>query len=258
MSNKGTKEGTLEEERFVQLLNEKKCLKFWKILGLNPENHYAVRVIFKQFGRINGEKILSKADAFIIEGHIPDEFLKKNKYLLTEENIRNFNFKKLDYTGISVKRPDSKKYQIVKMRPSTFKKIFGSNMLAAGASIYCSSAKEFFKNKEILEGWEIKETDFINFFNKELNLKVEFLSDLTKDDLKKIKKFSNKKIEEIIKKETYISNILFFGKGNFEQPYTAAWLYEKGELKKNYQIPFSVTTGSGRSTGNYTIVLKPK
>jgi len=258
MINKGTKEGTREEEKFVQLLNEKKIFKFWEILGLNPKNHYAVRVVFKQFGKINGEKILPKADVFIIEGNIPDEFLKNNKYLLTEKDIMGFNFKKLDYTGISVKRPDSKKYQIVKMGPSTFKKIFGSNILAAGASVYCSSEEEFFKNKEVLKGWEIKETDFINFFNKKLNLKAKLLSDLTKDDLKKIKKFSNKKIEEIIKNKTDISDILFFGKGNFEEPYTATWLYEKGELKKNYQIPFTVTTGSGRSKGNYTIVLKPK
>lgn len=258
MKNKGTKEGTLEEEKFVRLLNEKKCLKYWEILGLNPENHYAVRVTYKQFGKINNEKILPKADVFIIKGNIPHEFIKEKEYLLTEENIKGFNFEKVDNTGISVKRPDSKKYQIVKMRPSTFKKIFGSNILAAGASIYCSSEKEFYKNKAVLKGWGIKETDFLDFFNKKLNMKAKLLSDLTQEDLKKIKKFSNKKIKKIIESKKEISDILFFGKGNFEEPYTATWLYEKGELKKNYQIPFTVTTGSGRSKGDYTIVLKPK
>jgi len=29
-------------------------------------------------------------------------------------------------------------------------------------------------------------------------------------------------------------------------------------LKKNYFIPFNITTGSGRSKQIYTIVLKPK
>lgn len=257
MRNKGTKEGTLEEENFTKLLNRKECLQYWNILGLNPQNHYVVRVIHKQFGKINNEKVLPKADVFIVKGAIPEEFIKSKEYLLTEDDIKNFNVKEVDYTGISIKRPDSKKYQIVKISPSTFKKIFGSNILAAGASIYCSKEEEFIKNKNVLKGWEVEEKDFIKFFNEKLNIKSESLLDLTKDNLKKIKKFSNNRIKEIIENTKEIKDILFFGKGNFEEPYTATWLYEEGELKKNFLIPFTVTTGSGRSKGKYTIVLKP-
>lgn len=47
------------------------------------------------------------------------------------------------------------------------------------------------------------------------------------------------------------------GIGNFEEPYTAPWLIEDDSLKPNYEIPFNVTTGSGRSKGIFTIVLKP-
>jgi hypothetical protein len=256
--NKGTKEGTFEEENFVRLLNKKEILEFWEIFGLDPKNHYAVRVIHKKFGKVNNEKILPKADVFIVKGEIDEEFLKNKEYLLDEDDIESFNVQKVNNSGISVKRPDSKKYQIVKMSPSTFKKIFGSNILAAGASIYCSREEEFFKNKNILDGWGVEEKSFIEFFKKELNIKSDALSDLTKNDFERIKKYSNDKIREIIKNNKNISDLLFFGKGNFEEPYTAEWIYEKGVLKKNYVIPFTVTTGSGRSKGKYTIVLKPK
>ena len=55
-----------------------------------------------------------------------------------------------------------------------------------------------------------------------------------------------------------LSDFIFKGIGNFDEPYTATYLYEHGELKENYYIPFKITTGSGRSRGDYTIVLKPE
>ena len=55
-----------------------------------------------------------------------------------------------------------------------------------------------------------------------------------------------------------ISDFIFFGIGNFDEPFTAHWLYEYEKFRTNYVIPFTITTGSGRSKGIYTIVLKPK
>jgi len=78
------------------------------------------------------------------------------------------------------------------------------------------------------------------------------------ENLKQIKSFSNKEIAKIINTNKSISNFIFFGIGNFEEPFTAYWLFEYGEFKANYVIPFTVTTGSGRSKGVYTLVLKPK
>jgi hypothetical protein len=55
-----------------------------------------------------------------------------------------------------------------------------------------------------------------------------------------------------------ISDLVFKGIGNFEEPFTAHWIIENDEVKENYYVPFSVTTGSGRSKGIFTVVLKPK
>jgi hypothetical protein len=61
-----------------------------------------------------------------------------------------------------------------------------------------------------------------------------------------------------MKNKKSIANFIFFGKGNFQEPYTAPWLFEHGQFKKNYVMPFTVSTGSGRSRGKCTIVIKPK
>ena len=48
------------------------------------------------------------------------------------------------------------------------------------------------------------------------------------------------------------------GKGLYNEPYNAKFLFSKGNIKLN-TIPesFSITTGSGRHRGKYTIVIKP-
>ena len=105
----------------------------------------------------------------------------------------------------------------------------------------------------------VSEDEFLNYFNQQLNIVLQSLTDSTsKVNLKLIKKFSNEEIAKIINTEKRISDFIFFGIGNFEESFTAHWLFEHGEFKANYVIPFTVTTGSGRSKGVYTLVLKPK
>ncbi len=259
MRNKGTKEGTDQEIEFVKLLNKKENIIYWDKLSLSSKNHYAIRVISKKYGELNQSKILPKADAFIAKGVVPFEYLNSKKYFLDEEDVKEFDLEPIAKSGISIKRPDSKQYQIMKMSPSTFKKLFGSNILASGASIYCTKDVEFPKNSPLLEAWGVSGNEFINYFNQELGLSLTSVTHGTiKKDLGAIKKFSNQKISEIINNNRDISDFIFFGIGNFEEPFTAHWLYEHGKFKKNYIIPFTVTTGSGRSKGIYTIVLKPK
>jgi len=254
---RGTKEGTQEEINFVKLLNKKENLFYWDILGLNSKTHYAVRVITQKYGFINESKIFPKADVFIVKGDIDMDYLKNNDYFLDENDIQKFNVSYIDKSGISIKLKDSKKYQIMKLSPSTFKKLFGSNILASGASIYSTKEMEFYKNIDILNGWEIKEKEFIDFFNTKLNIN---LKSVTKDKnlLSIIKKFSNQEIKQVIEEDEKLSKFIFFGIGNFKEPFTAYWLYEEGVLKHNYIIPFNITTGSGRSKGIYTIVIKPR
>ena len=256
---KGTKEGTIQEIDFVKLLNKKANLDYWKTIGLDPSTHYAIRVITKKYGKLNKEKVLPKADAFIAKGSVDNDYLVNKKYFLDENDFVKFDLKPINYSGISIKRVDSRQYQIMKMSTSTFKKLFASNILASGASIYCNKELEFIKNTKLLEAWGINEIDFTEYFNKKLCINLTSITDTSnKDNLKLIKKFSNEEISKIIETKKSISDFIFFGIGNFEEPFTAYWLFEHGELKQNYMIPFIITTGSGRSKGVYTIVLKPK
>ena len=256
---KGTKEGTAQEIEFVKILNKKEDLNYWKTLSLDPSSHYAIRVIYKKYGELNQSKVLPKADTFIAKGLVDMDYLESKEYFLDEDDVEKFNLVPIKNSGISIKRVDSNKYQIMKMSPSTFKKIFGSNILASGASIYCTKEIEFIKNSELLDGWGVSQSKFISYFNHELDIDIESVTEASsKQSLKLIKKFSNDKIAEIINADKAISDFIFFGIGNFEEPFTAFWLFEHGEFRANYIIPFKVTTGSGRSKGIYTVVLKPK
>lgn len=250
--NKGTPEGTIEEINFVKLLNSNKENSFWKILVKEKDKSkiFAVRVTSKKFGKINKSKILPKSDIFLIKSKdIYLDFLERKNYLLTEEDLSEVKFEYLKESGISVKRQDSNKYQILKMVPKTFFKIFGNYEFGAGASIYCSKEDELIKNNYVLKGWNTSEKKILKFFKEEkLNL----------ESCKRIKKISNKIIENEINNKEKISDFVFKGIGNFEDPFYATWFYEKGELKKAEKIPFVITTGSGRSKGDFTLVVKPK
>ena len=250
--NKALK-GNNQEVIVTKKLNKKN--NYWEELDFNINNTYAIHIIYKKFGRINQKKISSKADVFLASGKVPTDYLTQKDYYLSEDDLIKLNLKPINGSGISIKLPGSR-YTITKISPSTFEKIFGSNILGAGASIYCDKEKDFNKNRRILEGWGVSELDFLNYFNKEISLNVENL--ITKEFLSAIKTFSNNKIALIINNSKSISDFIFMGIGNFEEPFTAKYLIENGKMKKNYYIPYKITTGSGRSKGIFTIVLKPK
>ena len=105
------------------------------------------------------------------------------------------------------------------------------------------------KNGSVLRGWNTDWDKFNEFFGIEGKLNIE--------DFARIKKYATKKIFDSIDQNREIARFVFRGVGNFEEPFTATWFYEKGDLKKAGKIPFKVTTGSGRSHGDFTIVIKP-
>ncbi|CAA6812733.1 MAG: Unknown protein [uncultured Sulfurovum sp.] len=251
--------GELQEIDFVKTLNKKEDLNHWQTLGLKPINHYAIRVKYQKYGTVNQRKVWAKADAFIAQGNIPENYLKLNGYFLNEDDVKTFKLLPIKETGISIKQESSTQYQIIKMAPSSFKKLFSSNILATGASMYYKKKKSLALNKNILKAWGISEEDFFTYYSKALNLPINSVSHSNcQKCLKKIKRYANKEIAKRIKKEPALSDFIFLGIGNFKEPFTAPWLFEHGAFKKNYQIPFSVSTGSGRSKGKCTIVIKPK
>lgn len=256
MTNRGTKEGTEEEINFVKLLNKKDDLSLWETLNLDSNTHYAIHVKYKKFGKINQKKVNPKADAFIAKGNVPEDILEDKDFYLNEDDMETFNLVPIARTGISIKLHNSKKYQITKLHPNTFKKIFGSYELGAGASIYRTKQK-LDRNNAVIEGWYSNTESFIDFFRQAgIDIKDETIDLKT---AKEIANYSNSKIEEIINNDKEISDFMFNGIGNFEEPFTVHYLYENGELKDDCFIPFTITTGSGRGNGtSYTIVIKPK
>jgi len=251
--------GKLQEIDFVKELNRKEKLEYWQTLGLNPNKHYAIRVKYQKYGTVNKRKVWAKADAFIVKGFIPQNYLKLNQYFLNEDDVKKFKLIPIEQTGISIKQETSSQYQILKMAPSTFEKLFGSNILAAGASMYYKKKKHLKYNEKILKAWGINHEEFFTYYNKSLNLAINSVSSSKcQKCLKKIKRYANRAIAKKIKEEKKLSAFVFFGKGNFQEPFTATWLFEHDSFRKNSPMPFSVTTGSGRSRGKYSIVIKPK
>lgn len=239
-----------EKDIVIQFNRDKSYIK--KICPEDFENVYAIHIVSNKYGKVNKKSISCKADFFLAKGNlILDELLQK-KYYLNENDLFTYNLKPIENTGVSVKL-DKSRYTIFKMGATTFEKLFKNNILAAGASIYCT--KDFEKNESVLDGWNVSKEDFKSYYTNLINDCENYLFD--KKILSQIKKRSNQEIKNAIESDHYLSDFIFKGIGNFEEPFTAYWLFENNELKKNYEIPFKITTGSGRSKGIFTIILKP-
>lgn len=252
----GTKEGIQEEINFVKLMNKKENLKFWDILNKSPNTHYAIRVNSKKLNKVINKKVLPKADVYLVKGVLNEDILKSKKYYLDEEDVLTYNLIPVFNSGISIKRVGSKSYQIFKMVPDTFKFLFKYYELGAGASLYSRKEEDLFKNRDVIKGWKTNNQSFYNYFESNFNIKS---NPVTEDisSAKEIKKVSIQLIENMIKDNEDIRKAIFQGIPFFDEPYTVHYLYENGELKNDCYVPFNITTGSGRSKGIYTLVIKP-
>lgn len=249
-----------EEFEITYILNKKENINFWKILGLDPTNKYAILVAKKQiFSKKLNKKIYPKSDIIIAEGHILENILEENNFILTYEDINKYWLIPLEKTGISVKKDNSNKYTITKMNPSTFKIIFWNNYLGAWASIYCSKLEELFKNIHVLQWWWVDVTAFVSFFkNKKIDITIDHLINPTVQSLqifKQIKQLSNIEIKDIIENSSDIKDFIF--KGDHNDPYCCSWIYSNKELINDVYIPYTITTWSWRTKWDFTIVIKP-
>lgn len=256
--------GETAEKKLVKTLNSSPESKLWDDLNISSDNSYAVHVTEQKYSRICGGRVPPKADVYIANGFIPDKILQENNYYVDESFIEKFSLEKINETGISVKMADSKRFTITKMRPSTFKYVFGSLELGAGKSLYSRSPKNIHaKNLKVIVGWETNLKNLIKYFNPKTSLNLNKLnkeiSDAEKKRFyKKIKNIANDIIKEKINTDKFIQDFIFKGTGNFKEPYTAQWFYHGNRITKAGLIPFTVTTGSGRSRGDFTVVIKPK
>ena len=260
MANRGTFEGDEQEILFVQDFNKNKNSEKYAILRKNIEcdfeHVYAVRVTTSQHSTLSDRKTKTRADCYLI--HCQDEninpLLNENNCYLDEERIKNLDYKSIESSGISIKIADSTKFQILKLVPDSFHELFGCYELGAGASLYCKKDSDLSKNEMVLKGWKTTIQEMTRYF--ELGNRYDFVKDKTL--CKRVKEQCNRSIVELIDKSCDLQKKIFNGDPIYEQPYSAWYIYSSNQISKLDYIPFSVTTGSGRSRGDFTIVLKPK
>lgn len=260
-TNRGTFDGDKQEIDFVKSFNRNKYNSDFSIFTRRfkgiLDNIYMVRVTTNQFSKLSNTITKTRSDCYAIyseDTRIPN-ILQENNYYLGEDNLQNIDYKIIEKSGISIKIDDSDSYQILKIRPNSFKTLFESYELGAGASLFCKKPAELIKNKDLIAGWNTtlgKMKNYFYFINNENDL---FLN---KEVCQKIKTFCNNKITEMIDKSPELQQKIFNGYPIYDEPYSAWYLYSHGKLEELKYIPFAITTGSGRSHGDYSIVLKPK
>lgn len=270
--NRGTFSGNIAEIEFVRTFNSnKKSDKFKEYLNNfkydSIDKIYMIRVTTKQYSKLSNQNVMTRADTYLIKSNdlrINDILLQNDNYL-DEEMLQNehISYECINFSGVSVKISDSNKFQILKLTPDSFYELFKEYELGAAASIYCQKEEELIKNDFVCTGWHTTKQKIIDKYSNDIPaLKCLLNKELSKYDeimiYKKLKAFSNNRIAEIIDSNKYLQEIIFNGYHIYEEPYSASYFYKGNSIKKLNYIPFWVTTGSGRSKGNFTIVLKPK
>lgn len=255
--NKGTNMGDKSEFDISRTLNNNENDESWKILKDNlaikdNSDLYVVKVTKRVYSSISNGLVFPKSDAYLIKSKINN--LLKYNHELTEDILNRDNIKHsiVPNSGISIKRIDSKSFTIVKMTNNSFLAFFSnylnhSNLYFCGALLYVKDSG-IHKNQKIMQDLNVKKEDLLNLVGEnELNI----------ENFKKIKNHCTNKIKETIDNNNKLKLSLFTGKDVYEDPYYASFITKYGNLTDSLLYDFSITTGSGRTKGNYTIILKP-
>ena len=255
----GTHEGEIDEIKFVARFNSDRSHFSDYLCHFSQfSNLWMVRVTAKQMSKLSGKKVFTRSDCYLasIDSNI-DAILEENDYHLSEKILANnkIAYKQIPLSGISVKMTTSKSFQILKTGPNSFKTLFGSFELGAGASLFCMREDELDKNPDLIEGWKTSIKNMTNFVDEYTSGDNSFY--LNHSICKEIKNYSCKEIKRMIEDSVDLQKKVFNGIGLYDEPYTALYFYHGDKIIELSTIPFTVTTGSGRSKGDYTIVLKP-
>ena len=200
-----------------------------------------------------------KADIFLVKGKIKHEVLLDNNYWLDEDVIDGLDVLTINGSGISCKRPLSRFFTYDKLSVNSFNRLFNDSVLGSGISLFVKDSDLSF-NTKVLEGWGVEENELIDKYKEILissGINESDISLTNKDVCKIIKSESINEAMDYIKNNKAVSEAIFYGKGLFKEPYTASFIYFGGGISVNYIPKFSITTGSGRHKGVFTIVIKP-
>ena len=254
MTNKGKKDGDFEERQFVKEFNKRKFVNFQKKFFGHIKNIYSVRVTSLQISKMNHLKVQPKSDAYLVElDSVEIQKVIDKEYLIVEKDLEELKHIIIPNSGISIKRPDSTKYQIHKFTANSFNLVFDNSYLGAGSLIYLDNSKMRAENIEIIQHWGINLEQFNFYFSKKLRLNVAEIN----NNYKKIQKYCLSEIKKQIQENSKIKQLIFTGQGIFDSPYYAKFSYIAGNLDEFQYSDFIVTQGSNRQNSP-TIVIKPK
>ena len=261
---RGTYEGTLDEISSVVFFNRDPGNDIFKSylsnIGINANEILMVRVTTKQFSKLSNQKVMTRADAYairVIDERLYD-VLEENEFYLDEDILALYvgYYHFVAHSGISIKMADSSSYNLIKLTPNSFNKLFDSFELGAGASLFCQNEDELPKNLALLSGWSTdigKLQEYFDIFNI-----TERSITSSMNLCKQVKQYAISQITSKIDNTKRLQEMIFNGMYIYEDPYVAYFFMQGNVIKVLKYIPYSVTTGSGRSNGDYTIVLKPK
>lgn len=260
----GKLEGDMSEKSSVIMFNrdpENPIFKdYIKSIHMKPEAVLLIRVTTKQMSKLSNQKVMTRADAYAIEildNRIYD-VLEENSYYLDEDILNGYEeyYTCVDKSGISIKKDGSNNYTLIKLTPNSFYELFESFELGYGASIFCKNSSELHYNIPLLEGWKTTIEDLQEYFGSEAITEDSITTSL--DLCKKIKELSVERIKQSIDNSPMLQAIIFNGKDIYDEPYSAYYFMQDNQVRVLGYIPYNVTTGSGRSHGDYSLVLKPK
>jgi len=252
--NKGTREGDRAEEDFVVDFNSGVFSTFNDTYFSGIANLRAVRVTSHQFSSLSNGYVKPKADAFLISTDFQGGRADSGRgQLLTEDDLSEFPHRIIANSGISIKHPDSEKYQIHKFTRASFLAVFGDPFLGAGALVYIKNDSKIAENKEILKGWGLS----VREFRRELSERTQTPLHQIANDYKLIQRHCLAEIKRQILSDQTKLDVVFFGQTTFKSPYFAKYSYIKRVLGIATASDFNVTQGSDR-LNDPTIVVKPR
>lgn len=252
--NKGTRDGDSAEEDFVVDFNSGAFSAFSETYFPNVTNLLAVRVTSYQFSSLSNGHVKPKADAFLISSEVQRGRVDSGGgQLLTEDDLGEFPHRVIANSGISIKHPDSDRYQIHKFTRASFLTVFGDPFLGAGALVYTNNDSKIAENREIIRGWGIS----VGEFERELSERTQIpLHDIA-NDYKLVQRQCLAEIKRQILSDQTKLDVVFFGQTTFKSPYFAKYSYIKRVLGIATASDFNVTQGSNR-LADPTIVIKPR
>lgn len=260
----GTYEGDISEKASVISFNRnpesEAFSNYLRSIHKTPESVLLIRVTTNQLSRLSNQRVKTRADAYAIE--ILDQrlydLLEENDYYLDEDILDGFDeyYRCVEKSGISIKRDNSENYTLIKLTPNSFNELFGTYVLGYGASIFCKNSSELHYNIPLLEGWHVTIEDLQDYFDS--NRITEETLTTSLEICKNIKDVCIERIKNTIDGSPRLQSIIFNGKDIYDEPYSAFFFMQNNLIRTLGYIPYSVTTGSGRSHGQYSIVLKPR